>query len=124
VPQAWSLLDKGKHLDQNRLGFELIGELMSKTCPCPACRGQLRQSSGGVNFALALFGDIPFWIVFGLCLALGMWRWLAGVLAFVATISVFYFYDRSKRSYVCEQCGKQFDYAQAHAAPAVPGIGG
>ena len=84
---------------------------------CPVCSGQvkrLRRKLGGWDFVWAFGGDLPFWVVFGLCGAIGMWAWSAGVVAFLATVYLLYVWDRRRSSYQCVACGATSGYAAVH----------
>jgi hypothetical protein len=57
---------------------------------CRVCNGgslqRLPRELEGGDFAWLLFDDWPFWLLFGLCVALGVRNWAAGVIAFVGVI--------------------------------------
>jgi hypothetical protein len=58
------------------------------------------------------FADIPFWILFGGCVAIGMWHVLAGVLAFAASLVIFYRWHRERSSFRCYTCEGTFRYPE------------
>jgi hypothetical protein len=55
-----------------------------------------------------LFADLPFWILFGICVAVGMWKVFAGVIAFAITVFLFYRWHRERFSYRCFTCDATF----------------
>ncbi|MEI6801919.1 MAG: hypothetical protein WCK83_02065 [Burkholderiales bacterium] len=89
------------------------------TCPC--CSGSVKRlprNHKGWDYAVMLLSDVPFWIVFGLCGAIGMWKWSAGVVAFAVACTLYYLWDRRRSSYLCTQCGTVSNYADIARAQA------
>jgi endogenous inhibitor of DNA gyrase (YacG/DUF329 family) len=80
---------------------------------CPACgksvRKLAREADGADTIAIA-FMELPFWVLFGVCVMLGMVHWLAGVVSVAILVAAFFFWDRSKSRYECDACGKQSAY--------------
>ena len=85
---------------------------------CPACGKSVRQlprRTYGADFFALTFAELPYWLVFGLCLAVGMVDWLAGVVAFVVFGFAYFLWHRSRSRYECDACAKQVTYAEAIA---------
>ena len=61
------------------------------------------------SFAMSLM-EIPFWIVFGICAALGMVHWLAGVVSTIVLGAAFLVWRRSNQRYECVVCDRQFGH--------------
>ena len=75
---------------------------------------QLRPKAESENpyaasFALSLM-EIPFWIVFGICAALGMVHWLAGVASAIVISAAFLVWCRSNQRYECVVCDRRFGH--------------
>ena len=59
-------------------------------------------------FLLPFVAEIPFWIIFLVCSALGMWHWLAGVTAFATVCLTFFAYKQHRAELRCQVCHKTF----------------
>ena len=82
---------------------------------CPACGKSVRKlhrDADGAEIAAIAFMELPFWILFGACAAIGMVHWLAGVTSAVVLVGAFLLWDRSKSRYECDACGIQSSYHQ------------
>jgi len=82
---------------------------------CPACGKSVRKlprKADGADIIAIAFMELPFWVLFGVCVVLGMVHWLAGVVSAIVLISAFFFWDRSKSRYECDACGKQSAYRE------------
>ena len=82
---------------------------------CPACGKavrKLRRDADAADYVAMALMDLPFWLLFGACVALGMVHWLAGVVPAGILLCAFFFWDRSKSRYECDACTKQFFYAE------------
>src|SRR5262245_39844216 len=83
---------------------------------CPACgavASNLPRKAGTADHLLIIFADIPFWIVVGLCIALGMVDWVAGLVGFAALPFLYYLWDRSRSHFECTRCARRFDFYEA-----------
>jgi hypothetical protein len=81
---------------------------------CPVCGGavsQLNREMDGTDVAAMLVADWPFWLLFGLCSALGLWHWAAGAVAAAVSLVIFFAYGRSRARFRCKPCDQTFGYA-------------
>jgi hypothetical protein len=81
---------------------------------CPVCRGPVKKLSPGMDgadVAVSFVADWPFWILFGLCSAIGMWQWAAGLVAVLGLLAVAFAYVRSRARYKCEKCDRSYGYS-------------
>ena len=81
---------------------------------CPLCRGNVSrvepEFDAGDFFAL-LVADWPFWILFGICSAIGMIDWLAGAIAGAVSLVLVLLYIRYRSRYRCKACSRSFTYS-------------
>jgi hypothetical protein len=84
---------------------------------CRGCNGsslqKLPREMEGGDFLWMFFGDWPFWLLFGLCLALGMRNWAAGLVAFGIVIYLYFAWSRTRSGFKCRDCGTVTQYADA-----------
>jgi hypothetical protein len=59
----------------------------------------------GADIGLMLVADLPFYFFFGLCIAIGIWEWVAGLVAFGVCICLFVLWERSRMKFKCTDCG-------------------
>jgi hypothetical protein len=86
---------------------------------CPTCRGPVieqRRDLDTKERAAFFFADLPFLLVFGLCVAVGMWQWIAGVVAFAVTLLIFYRWHRARFHFRCYACDASFEQAELQPA--------
>jgi hypothetical protein len=86
---------------------------------CPACGKsvrKLRRDADGADSVAIAFMEIPFWLLFAVCVGLGMVHWLAGTVAAAVLFAAFFFWDRSRSRYKCDGCTKQSSYKQTIAS--------
>lgn len=79
----------------------------SSNLVCPTCHGPVfeqRREIDATDRVAFLFADLPFWVLFGICGAIGMWQWLAGVVAFAVALAIFYLWHRNRFSFWCFAC--------------------
>lgn len=86
---------------------------------CPTCRGPVfeqRRALDTEDRVALLFADLPFWILFGICVAIGMLEWLAGVVTFAVALLVFYQWHRKRYRWHCFACNASFGYRELQPA--------
>src|SRR5947207_803603 len=80
---------------------------------CPTCRGpvrKLRREMDATDHIALFFSDVPFWVLFGVCVAIGMWQWLAGVVSFGVMALAFYLWERGRSRFRCNSCNATYSY--------------
>ncbi len=88
---------------------------------CPACRGPVvehRRELSAQERAAFFFADLPFWILFGACVAIGMWQWLAGAVGFAVTLFIFYRWHQGRTRFRCFACDKSFSHPELQSNEA------
>ena len=59
-----------------------------------------------------VFGDWLFWILFLICLAFGLWSFVAGTFAAIISVAIYLAWNRTRLKYRCETCKANWDYVQ------------
>jgi hypothetical protein len=80
---------------------------------------RLSRKLHGADYVWVFGFDAPFWIVFGICGAIGMWEPAAAVIAFLVMGYLLYLWDRSRSSYYCVQCRTTSTYKETQNPPRV-----
>ena len=87
---------------------------------CRVCNGtslqRLPREWEGGDYLWVLFADWPFWLLFGLCVALGIRNWVAGLVAFAGVIYLYSAWSRTRSRFKCRNCGAVSVYADARRA--------
>jgi hypothetical protein len=89
------------------------------THPCPLCKGRLVHSaerSMAGDLAITFLAELQFWFALGVCVAIGLWSWVAGFIAGVAALAVLMLYEINQPRYRCSVCQASCSYAEAWRA--------
>jgi hypothetical protein len=94
--------------------------LSSFRLACPDCCGPVRRVSRDPSIGETILwgcgSEIMFWLLFIICLAVGAWSWIAGVVA-GAVVGIFYLsWLRTESMYSCTKCNRPWAFLHVRAA--------